>query len=56
MKIYKYIGDNTQRFTIAGVDYCLVKGETVSLPSSDSHVKRLIAKGKLKELKQTKSK
>ena len=55
-KTYKFLGKQVQRFSIGKKDYCLITGNEVSLPVADNHVKRLIAKGKLKEVKTNKSK
>lgn len=52
MKKYKYSDSSVRRFTgIDKKDYCLTEGCEVSLPATDNRVLRLVAKGKLKEVK-----
>lgn len=54
-KKYKYTGNSVKRFTAEKKDICLVRNLEVSLPCDNEHVKRLVAKGQLKEIKTKKT-
>lgn len=60
MKEYKYIGKSTMSFSLndAGTikDHTLIEGQTFTLPSENDHIKTLLGRGLIEEVKQIKNK